>query len=63
METPTHILGPVLEKPASGCGDIDGWSIACSCGERASFSIRSMVVDHGEAHLAYFARKGHKVGV
>jgi hypothetical protein len=52
-----HQLGPITEHPATEAGALDGYAVSCSCGERASFSIRSMTEKHGRDHLAYFARK------
>lgn len=60
MTTTTHQLSKVQPKAAEP-GGLDGWSISCSCGERASFSIKSMTEKHGRDHLAYFARQGHEV--
>lgn len=59
--TTIHQLSAVEAHPASEEGALDGFAVSCTCGERASFSIRSMTEKHGQDHLAYFARQGHTV--
>lgn len=54
---PVHTT-TITPSPAKGHGDIDGFRVECSCGERASFSIRSMTEKHARDHVAYMAKVG-----
>ena len=48
----------ITQKSATGNGDLDGFAVECTCGERASFSILSLTQQHAAGHVAYMAKKG-----
>lgn len=48
----------ITAKSATGNGDLDGFTVECTCGERASFSILGMTQKHAADHIAYMAKVG-----
>lgn len=43
-------------RPATGNGDIDGFTIRCSCGDVASSSLRVLADEYRRGHLAWHER-------
>lgn len=50
-------LTTITPKAASGNGDLDGFTVTCSCGDRASWSIESMARGYARDHVAYMEAK------
>lgn len=47
----------ITPKPATGNGDIDGFSITCTCGNVAGLSLKTMATQYAADHEAWHARK------
>ena len=45
-------------KSATGNGDLDGFTVQCSCGDHASWSIESLAYKYAADHVSYMAKKG-----
>ncbi|MFW6030958.1 MAG: hypothetical protein ACOC9T_00075 [Myxococcota bacterium] len=52
--THTYTIQPKAPETAGG---LHGWEAQCSCGERASFSVRQLAEQHGRDHAEYMAAK------
>jgi len=47
----------IAPKPATGNGDIDGFSVSCTCGNVNTWSPRTMAESDAREHEAWHARK------
>lgn len=53
-----HPIPAVSAKAASGHGALDGFAVNCACGERASFSLRTLADQHAADHHRFMERRG-----
>lgn len=54
------IQGTIQLVAADGRGSLDGFEFRCSvdgCGERASFSMESLTLEHARSHTAFMVAK------
>ena len=54
MTTHTTSVAP---KQATGSGDLDGFSVSCTCGDRATWTFECMANTYAHDHVAYMTTK------
>ncbi len=52
-----HQILSIEAEPASGPGALDGFRYRCSCGDSASYSVRSMTEDFARSHTRHMNEK------
>jgi hypothetical protein len=55
--TTTHGITAITPKPATGNGDIDGFTAHCSCSNDISSSLRTLAAEWGRDHVNYVNHK------
>lgn len=54
---PSFEVSPIVARPASGPGALDGFEAVCSCGLAMRSSLRELLVHDVADHAAYHARR------